>query len=402
MIVFIIDNFFYRMKYNFDEIIDRSNTDSSKLENLKSIFGREDLIPLWVADMDFKSPPAITDALMKRVEHGLFGYTIQSEPYINSIINWLDNRHEWRVEKDDIIYVPGVVKGFAFAIDEFTEKGDNIIIQPPVYHPFRIVSNSLGRNVVNNPLIEFNGQYRMDLDGLRKIVAEKQCKMLILCNPHNPAGRVWSPKELEELAEICYDNNILVVSDEIHSDMALPGYTHTPFAKVSPKAKNNCITLMAPSKTFNIAGIVSSFAVITNKEIRDKYLSYIRPRGLDEGTLFAYTATRVAYDECGDWLDDMLEYVQGNVNFVDSYLKKNIPQIKAMLPEASFLVWLDCTSLKLSQRDLVKLFVDEAGLALNDGTVFGREGEGFMRLNVGTSRLVLEKALNNLKNAVNK
>ncbi|MDD2298357.1 MAG: PatB family C-S lyase [Fermentimonas sp.] len=390
------------MKYNFDEIIDRSNTDSSKLENLKSLFGREDLIPLWVADMDFKSPPAITDALMKRVEHGLFGYTIQSEPYINSIINWLDNRHEWKVEKDDIIYVPGVVKGFAFAIDEFTEKGDNIIIQPPVYHPFRIVSNSLGRNVVNNPLIEFNGQYRMDLDGLRKIVAEKQCKMLILCNPHNPAGRVWSPKELEELAEICYDNNILVVSDEIHSDMALPGYTHTPFAKVSPKAKNNCITLMAPSKTFNIAGIVSSFAVITNKEIRDKYLSYIKPRGLDEGTLFAYTATRVAYDECGDWLDDMLEYVQGNVNFVDSYLKKNIPQIKAMLPEASFLVWLDCTSLKLSQRDLVKLFVDEAGLALNDGTVFGREGEGFMRLNVGTSRLVLEKALNNLKNAVNK
>lgn len=390
------------MKYNFDEIIDRSNTDSSKLENLKSLFGREDLIPLWVADMDFKSPPAITDALMKRVEHGLFGYTIQSEPYINSIINWLDNRHEWKVEKDDIIYVPGVVKGFAFAIDEFTEKGDNIIIQPPVYHPFRIVSNSLGRNVVNNPLIEFNGQYRMDLDGLRKIVAEKQCKMLILCNPHNPAGRVWSPKELEELAGICYDNNIIVVSDEIHSDMALPGFTHTPFAKVSPKAKNNCITLMAPSKTFNIAGIVSSFAVITNKEIRDKYLSYIKPRGLDEGTLFAYTATRVAYDECGDWLDDMLEYVQGNVNFVDSYLKKNIPQIKAMLPEASFLVWLDCTSLKLSQRDLVKLFVDEAGLALNDGTVFGREGEGFMRLNVGTSRLVLEKALNNLKNAVNK
>ncbi len=390
------------MKYNFDEIIDRSNTDSSKLENLKSLFGREDLIPLWVADMDFKSPPAITDALMKRVEHGLFGYTIQSEPYINSIINWLDNRHEWKVEKDDIIYVPGVVKGFAFAIDEFTEKGDNIIIQPPVYHPFRIVSNSLGRNVVNNPLIEFNGQYRMDLDGLRKIVAEKQCKMLILCNPHNPAGRVWSPKELEELAGICYDNNIIVVSDEIHSDMALPGFTHTPFAKVSPKAKNNCITLMAPSKTFNIAGIVSSFAVITNKEIRDKYLSYIKPRGLDEGTLFAYTATRIAYDECVDWLDQMLEYVQGNVNFVDSYLKKNIPQIKAMLPEASFLVWLDCTSLKLSQRDLVKLFVDEAGLALNDGTVFGREGEGFMRLNVGTSRLVLEKALNNLKNAVNK
>ncbi len=390
------------MKYNFDEIIDRSNTDSVKLENLTTVFGRDNIIPLWVADMDFKSPPPITEALMKRVEHGLFGYTIQSEPYINSIINWLKNRHDWKVRKDDIIYLPGVVKGFAFAIDEFTQKGDNIIIQPPVYHPFRIVSTSLGRKIINNPLIEDNGRYRMDFNGLRTIVAEKQCKMLILCNPHNPSGRVWLPEELEELAEICYDNNVLVISDEIHSDITLPGFTHTPFAKVSSKADNNSITLMAPSKTFNIAGIVSSFAVITNKIIRDKYLSYIKPRGLDEGTLFAYTATRVAYDECGDWLDQMIEYVQGNVDFVDSYLKKNIPQIKAMLPEASFLVWLDCSSLMLKQPDLVKLFVEEAGLALNDGTMFGPGGEGFMRLNVGTPRIVLEKALNNLKNVVNK
>ncbi len=390
------------MKYNFDEIIDRSNTDSVKLENLTTVFGRDNIIPLWVADMDFKSPPPITEALMKRVEHGLFGYTIQSEPYINSIINWLKNRHDWKVRKDDIIYLPGVVKGFAFAIDEFTQKGDNIIIQPPVYHPFRIVSTSLGRKIINNPLIEDNGRYRMDFNGLRTIVAEKQCKMLILCNPHNPSGRVWLPEELEELAEICYDNNVLVISDEIHSDITLPGFTHTPFAKVSSKADNNSITLMAPSKTFNIAGIVSSFAVITNKIIRDKYLSYIKPRGLDEGTLFAYTATRVAYDECGDWLDQMIEYVQGNVDFLDSYLKKNIPQIKAMLPEASFLVWLDCSSLMLKQPDLVKLFVEEAGLALNDGTMFGPGGEGFMRLNVGTPRIVLEKALNNLKNVVNK
>lgn len=390
------------MKYNFDEIIDRSNTESSKLENLKSLFGREDLIPLWVADMDFKSPPAITKALMKRVEHGLFGYTIQSESYFNSIINWLERRHGWSVEKDDITYIPGVVKGLAFAIDEFTDKGDNIIIQPPVYHPFRIVSSSLGRNVVNNPLIKYNDQYRMDFEGLRKIASEKECKMLILCNPHNPAGRVWTHDELAELAEICYDNNILVISDEIHSDLALPGYKHIPFATVSDKANNNSITLMAPSKTFNIAGIVSSFSVITNEEIREKFLSYIKPRCLDEGTLFAYTATRAAYDECDDWLDEMLTYVQGNVDFVDSYLKKNIPQIRAILPEASFLVWLDCSSLKLSQSELKKLFVNEAGLALNDGTIFGPGGEGFMRLNVGTSKQVLEKALNNLKNAVNK
>ncbi len=388
------------MKYNFDELIDRSNSGSTKLEMLEPLFGSKDLIPLWVADMDFKSPPPITDALRKRVEHGLFGYTVQPEAFTGSFTRWLERRHRWKVEKDDVVFVPGVVKGFIFAIDEFTDKGDNIIIQPPVYHPFRIVTNSLGRNVVNNPLILENGQYRMDFDGLREIVSAKECKMLILCNPHNPGGRVWLPEELEELAEICFNNNILVVSDEIHSDMALPGYTHTPFATVSREARENCITLMAPSKTFNIAGIVSSFAVITNKEIKDRYLSLIKPRGFNEGTLFAYTATCTAYEECGEWLDQMLEYVQGNVDYVNAYLQENIPLIKAIMPEASFLVWLDCRLLNLPQPDLVKLFVEEAGLALNDGAIFGMGGEGFMRLNVGTSRKVLEKALRNLKKAV--
>lgn len=387
------------MNYNFDEVIDRSNSDCSKIENLKPLFGREDIIPLWVADMDFKSPPAITRALMKRVEHGVFGYTVQSEDYFNSIINWLNKRYNWIVSKEDINYLPGVVKGFSIAIEVFTEVGDNIIIQPPVYHPFRLMTKALNRNVVNNPLILENGQYRMDFDGLRKIVSEKSCKMLILCNPHNPGGRVWSEEELKELSEICFENEILVVSDEIHSDLALPGFIHTPFAKVSAEAENNSITLMAPSKTFNIAGIVSSYAVISNKEIRDKYHSFLKKRGLDEGNLFAYTATVSAYNECDVWLDEMLNYVQSNVDFVDSYLKNNIPEIKAILPEASFLIWLDCRSLNLSQNELVKLFVDKAGLALNDGSIFGPGGEGFMRLNVGSPKSILEKALSNLKNA---
>lgn len=389
------------MNYNFDEVIDRSNSDCSKIENLKPLFGREDIIPLWVADMDFKSPPPITRALMKRVEHGVFGYTVQSEVYFNSIINWLNRRYNWIIRKEDINYVPGVVKGFSIAIEEFTEIGDNIIIQPPVYHPFRIMTKSLNRNVVNNPLILENGQYRIDFDGLRKIVSEKNCKMLIFCNPHNPGGRVWSVEELKVLSQICFENEILVVSDEIHSDMALPGFIHTPFATVSAEAENNSITLMAPSKTFNIAGIVSSYAVISNKEIRDKYQGFVKKRGLDEGNLFAYTATVSAYNECDDWLDEMLKYIQSNVDFVDSYLKANISEIKAILPEASFLIWLDCRSLNLSQHELVKLFVDKAGLALNDGSIFGPGGEGFMRLNVGTSKSILEKALNNLKNACN-
>ena len=387
------------MNYNFDEIIDRSNSDCSKIENLKPLFGREDIIPLWVADMDFKSPPAITDALKKRVEHGVFGYTVQSDEYFNSIIEWLNRRHNWKINKEDITYVPGVVKGFNFAIEEFTQVGDNIIIQPPVYHPFRIMTNALGRRVVNNPLTLENGQYKMDFDGLRKIVTEQDCKMLIFCNPHNPGGRVWSIEELKELADICFENKILVISDEIHSDMALPGYTHTPFATVSSEAENNSITLMAPSKTFNIAGIVSSYAVISNNKIREKYNSYVKRRGLDEGNLFAYTATISAYKECDVWLNEMLIYVQSNIDFVNSFLKDNIPEIKAILPEASFLIWLDCRSLNLSQQELVKLFVNKAELALNDGSIFGPGGDGFMRLNVGTSKAILEKALNNLKNA---
>ena len=388
------------MHYNFDEIINRQGTDCVKLEKMKAIFGRDDLMPLWVADMDFKSPPAITEALRERVNHEIFGYTVASDSYFQAITGWLADRHDWQVDKEDICFVPGVVKGFAFAIDQFTEKDDKVIIQPPVYHPFRMVTTSLGREVVNNPLLLEDGMYRMDLKGLKSILAHQKCKMLILCNPHNPGGRVWSPDELRELAEICYDNDVFVVSDEIHADLALPGYRHTPFAMVSEKAAANSLTLMAPSKTFNIAGIVSSFAVIPDKQIRKHYFSYLEPRELNQGTLFAYTATTAAYEQCGDWLDEMLAYVQGNIDFVDQFLKEHIPQIHAMRPEASFLVWLDCRGLGLTRGELVKLFVERAGLALNEGSMFGPGGEGFMRLNVGTSRSILKKALNKLKKAI--
>lgn len=385
----------------FDENIDRHGSDCVKLEKMKALFGRDDLIPLWVADMDFKSPPAIADALRERVNHELYGYTIASDAYFRAITSWLAERHSWHVEREEICYVPGVVKGFAFAIDQFTDRGDRVIIQPPVYHPFRIVTTSLGREVVNNPLLLQEGRYRMDLDGLRSVVSQQKCSMLILCNPHNPGGRAWSPEELQELADICHDHGVFVVSDEIHADLALPGYHHTPFATVSEKALSNSLTLMAPSKTFNIAGIVSSFSVIPDETIRKQYLAYLEPRELNQGTLFAYTATTAAYEKGATWLDEMLAYVQGNIDFVDCFLKKEIPQIHAMRPEASFLVWLDCRALGLSRSDLVKLFVDQAGLALNEGSMFGPGGEGFMRLNVGTPRNVLVKALNKLKKAVN-
>jgi cystathionine beta-lyase len=389
------------MKYNFDEIIDRRNTSCVKFDAVAERLGRNDFIPLWVADMDFLSPPCVIEALKKRVEHGIFGYTFPSPGYYRSIIDWLQKRHHLTVKKEYVTFVPGVVKGIAFAIDEFTQKGDNVIIQPPVYHPFRIVTEGLERQVINNPLVLEKGRYRMDVDGLKKAVAENDCRVLILCNPHNPGGRIWSPEELAVIAEICYDKGILVISDEIHADLALPGYRHTPFVSVSEKAAQNSITFMAPSKTFNIAGMVSSFAVIPNADIRKRYVGYLEKRELNQGDLFAYTATQAAYEGGEEWLGELLKYIQGNIDFVSDFLATHIPQIKPMVPEASFLVWLDCRGLGLSQKELVHLFRDKAHLVLNDGTMFGKEGEGFMRMNVGSPRAVIEKALINLKNAVN-
>ena len=386
-------------KYDFDQVIDRSNTNSIKVDATERVFGSKDVTPLWVADMDFLSPPELIEGLIKRVEHGIFGYVEPDERYLKSIINWLKDRHNWSVHQKTITFVPGVVKGFVFAIDAFTNENDKIIIQPPVYPPFKGATEGLNREIVANPLIFESGQYRMDFDNLRQ-VAQMGCKMLILCNPQNPSGRMWNKEELSELAEICYDNNILVVSDEIHADLVLPGNKHVPFATVSEKAAQNNITLMAPSKTFNIAGIVSSFAVVENRDIRKKYFDYLEARHLNQGTIFAYLAAQYVYETGGEWLDQVMEYIQKNIDFVDSFLQQHVPQIKVIRPEASFLIWLDCRTLNLSQPELESFFIHKAKLGLNSGTMFGEEGEGFMRLNVGCPLITLEKALNNLKKAV--
>ena len=385
--------------YNFDEIIDRRGTNCVKFDALKENFGSEDLTPLWVADMDFRTPDFIVDALKKRCEHEIFGYTFPSDEYYDSIITWVNYKHSWKIQKDWLHYIPGIVKGIAFAVQSFTEKGDKIIIQPPVYHPFRLVPEALGREVVFNPLKEVNGVYKMDFEHLESIIDE-QCKILILCNPHNPGGVVWEKETLIQLAEICAKHNILVISDEIHCEMAFPQYTHHPFASVSETAANNSITFMAPSKTFNIAGIVSSYSIVPNERIRQQFYDYLKAGEFANGTTFAFTATTAAYTLGAEWLQQMRMYISENVRFVDEFLKKNIPQIKAYIPQASFLVWLDCRDLKLSQEELVHLFKDKAGLALNDGSIFGPGGEGHMRLNIGCPRSVLEQAMKDLKKAV--
>ncbi|MBD8348449.1 MalY/PatB family protein [Dysgonomonas sp. HGC4] len=386
-------------KYNFDQIIDRRGTNALKTDVLKERYGSEDLIPLWVADMDFLSPPAVTEAIIERAKHGLFGYTCPSQEYYNSIINWVKRSHDWTLDQQWITFIPGIVKGIAFVIDCFSTKEDHVIIQPPVYHPFRIIPSLHKRKVVDNPLVLEAGQYKMDLSDLKKRI-DTSSKILILCNPHNPGGRVWTKEELADLADVCYDNGILVISDEIHSDMAFENNKHVPFASVSEKAAQNSITFMAPSKTFNIAGIVSSYSIIPNEKIRTKFNNYLKSSELEEGHIFAYLAAQAAYEKGEEWLIEAKDYIWGNIQFVDQFLKTNIPQIKAMIPEASFLVWLDCRELDLTQKDLVSLFVKDAKLALNDGMMFGKGGEGFMRLNVGSPRSVIEKALNNLKAAI--
>lgn len=386
--------------YNFDEIIDRKGTSCVKYDGLKNAYqGKENLIPLWVADMDFATPDFIVEALKKRCEHPVFGYTFDDDEYYESIQTWLDYKYHWKTEREWISYIPGIVKGIGLAVQCFTQPGDKVIIQPPVYHPFRLVPTRMGREVVYNPLKLEDGVYKMDFEQLESLI-DKDCKMLILSNPHNPGGVVWEKEALVKLAQICSVHGILVISDEIHAEMTYPQFRHHPFATVSEEAAACSVTFMAPSKTFNIAGIVSSYALVPDSRIREKFYSFLEAGELNAGTIFAFTATKAAYTYGAEWLQQMRSYVIENVNFVDEYLKKNIPQIKVYRPQASFLVWLDCRELKLTQPELVQLFEDKAGLALNDGTMFGKEGEGFMRLNIGCPRSILNQALELLKKAI--
>lgn len=386
--------------YDFDKIIDRTGSGDLKHEVLEERYGRSDLLPLWVADMDFETPHFITDALRKRMAHSLFGYTVEPKDYWPTVQQWLKDHHQWDVKREWLTYIPGIVKGIGMVVNIFTKPGDKVIIQPPVYHPFRLTPQGNGREVVYNPLHEnADGSYSMDFDNLAE-VADDQCKVLILSNPHNPAGIVWDKDTLARLADFCHDRHILVISDEIHCDMALWGNKHVPFATVSEKAAQGSITFGAPSKTFNIAGIVSSYAIVPNDEIRAKFYSWLTANELNEPTIFSPIATIAAFQHGEEWRQAMLHYVEENILFVEDYCKKHIPQLKPLRPEASFLVWLDCRQLGIDHKQLVDLFVNKAHLALNDGEMFGQGGEGFMRMNVGTPRSVLQQALEQLRQAL--
>ena len=386
--------------YDFDKIIERRGTGAVKTDALKKVYGKEDIMPLWVADMEFETPDLIIVAIRKRLEHPVFGYTVMPEGYWETVKTWIEDHHGWKTETEWMTFIPGIVKGIGMVINALLEKEDKVIIQPPVYHPFRLIPQKNGREVVFNPLKELpDGSYEMDFENL-EAVCDPKCKLLILSNPHNPAGIVWSRETLIKLADFCHSHGITVISDEIHCDMALFGNRHIPFASVSEKAAECSITFGAPSKTFNIAGIVSSYAIVPDEGLREKFFKWLEASEMSAAHIFAPIATMAAFKHGENWRQQMLRYLECNIRFVEEYCLKNIPQIRPLRPQASFLVWLDCRKLGLSHEELTDLFVNKAGLALNDGEMFNPGGEGFMRLNIGTPRDILKEAMDKLLDAV--
>lgn len=387
------------MNYNFDEIVDRSNTSCIKWDYVKEFLGEGDLLPMWVADMDFKTPDFIVRAVKERTNHEIFGYSMRPKGYYQSIVDWVKDRHAWEIEKDWIVFSPGVVPAVNFAVLAFTQPGDEIIVQPPVYFPFFNAVTDHKRKLGYNQLHFDNGHYSMNFDDLKRKISS-QTKMIILSNPHNPVGRAWTEKELRELAEICIKNKILIISDEIHSDLVFKPNRHCVMSKLSREIADHTITMMAPSKTFNLAGMSTSSVIISNPELRKSFKTTLDSFHLGLGNIFGAVASEAAYMNGKDWLDQMLDYVKGNIDLVDDFLKNQLPHVKMVQPEATYMVWLDFRELNLTRKDLNELILSKAKLGLNDGEVFGPGGEGFHRMNLACPRSYVVTAMNQLKAAV--
>ena len=386
------------MNYNFDEVVCRKHTDALKLEALAPRWGRTDLLPMWVADMDFKTPPFIVEVMKKRMECEVFGYTTKPESWYEAIISWQKRRHKWTITKEMISFVPGVVPALAMAVQAFTQPGEKVMIQQPVYNPFAQVIRNNHRELVNCPLELKDGQYYINFKLFEKKI--KGCKLFLFCHPHNPGGRVWTCEELKKVATICAQNNVIIVADEIHADLTLLPYEHIPFASVSEEAKQDSVVFASPSKAFNMAGLATSYAVIANPTLRRRFESYVEGNELAAGNVFAFNTVVAAYNKGEEWLQQMLTYVQGNIDEVVSYIKENIPQLKVIIPQASYLVFIDFSALQLNQKDIVALCTNRAHLALNDGSIYGEEGNGYMRINLACPRSVVRQALAQLKDAI--
>lgn len=387
-------------KYDFDTVIDRRGTSAVKYEGLDGVFGRHDVSPLWIADLDFAVCPDIVNGLRRRLDHPILGYYACPDSYWDAVRAWLFNRHGMKTEHEEMTFIPGVVKGIGYCVNFFTKAGDKILIQPPVYHPFRLVIEGNGRQVVENPL-RFDGEhYFMDLEHLAETIAAEKPKLMILCNPHNPIGLQWDRDTLAEVARICREHGVKVVSDEIHGDLMLYNRRHIPYLEASDDARATGIMIAAPSKTFNIPGLVSSWMVIRDEHLRRDFYHWLEVNEFSAPMMISTLGAEEAYRHGAQWLDEMLRYVEGNLEYTCDYVSNNIPGVKIIRPEASFLVWVDFRALGLCQKELMNMLLDKAHIAVNDGTMFGRQGEGFARLNIGCPRSVLSDALRHIKTAV--
>ena len=382
------------MNYNFDRIIDRENTNCVKYDLREKVFGNSSVLPMWVADMDFETPDFAREAVLKRAQHPVYGYHFKDEPYFRAIQGWLLRRHQWEVPLEWMSFVPGVVCGFNMCVLAFTKEGDEIIIQSPVYPPFHHAVSEHGRKLVYNSLKEGKNGYEMDFDLLEQ--QAKTAKMLILSNPHNPVGRCWIREELLRLSEICLKNDVLVISDEIHCDLVLPGYKHTPYATLNDEVAQHCIVFHAASKTFNLAGLATSTAIIPNKALRDTYVHYVESLEAHLGNIFGKVATQASMEKGDEWLEQLLEYVQGNIDYVSDFLKKHLPKVHFFKPQATYMMWLDFNGYGLSEEELWHKMTQEAQLGFNRGSDFGSEGKGFFRINLACPRATVEEAMRRL------
>lgn len=386
---------------NFDEIIDRKNTNSAKHDFMDHWNKPADVLPLWVADMDFQTAPEIIEALKKAVEHGIFGYSMVHEDYNEVISSWFDRKFSWKPENQWLVKTPGVVFAISNAVRAFTKPGDAVIIQQPVYYPFVNCVVENGRTLVNNELIYQNGKYQMNLKEFEQQIVENEVKLFIMCSPHNPVGRVWTREELEAVGEICLKHQVFVISDEIHCDFTFPGYAHTVFSSISEDFADNAMICTAPSKSFNLAGLQCSNIFVKDKEKREALERQIYLTGYDEINAFGLVAGRAAYEYGELWLEELKDYLYHNLIFVRDFLEKRIPQLKLIEPQGTYLLWVDCSGLGLSDEKLEEFMVQSAKLWLDGGSMFGTKSNQFQRINIASPRNIIQKAMEQLEKAVN-
>jgi len=383
------------VEYNFDKVTPRENTDSVKYDLRKEYFGHADVLPMWVADMDFETPAFIREAIQERAKHPIYGYSIMSEDYFQAIIHWVKTRHQWDVKKEWISFTPGIVPAINFSVLSYTSEGEGVIVQPPVYFPFFEAIKSNGRRQLDNQLINQEGHYLIDFNDLEE--KARSARLLLLSHPHNPTGRCWTKDELTTIGEICLRNNVIIISDEIHNDLILPGFRHFPMAAVSPEIADITITCIAPSKTFNVGGLATSSIIIPNESLRKRFQKTLHQLHIFRGNFFGYVASTAGYQHGSSWVDALMKYVQGNFNYLADFLQKELPSIELTHSEATYLAWLDFRETGLPDKQIKDKLIFEAQLGLSHGPVFGAGGQGFQRMNLAVPRSIVEEACRRLK-----